>query len=114
MNEFPSVPLSDHREHPEDETMARARDFHAGLERRRTVRHLSIRPVARAIIDDCLRATPSGANPQPWSPACDDASVGPQRRPAGAHASMAARNRSLAPGPRAKGLMMGRSIPEAR
>ena len=32
----------------------------------------------------------------------------------GAHASMAARNRSLAPGPRAKGLMMGRSRPEAR
>ena len=31
----------------------------------------------------------------------------------GAHASMAARNRSLAPGPRAKGLMMGRSRPEA-
>ena len=32
----------------------------------------------------------------------------------GAQASMAARNLSFAPGPRAKGLMMGRSRPEAR
>ena len=49
--------------------MRRAREFHAELKRRRTVRHFSSRPVSRAIIDDCLRAAttaPSGANLQPW------------------------------------------------
>ena len=69
MAEFPFVPLSDYREYPEDEMMRRARDFHAELKRRRTVRHFSSRPVPRGIIDDCLRAAttaPSGANLQPW------------------------------------------------
>ena len=47
----------------------RAADFYADAHRRRTVRHLSDRPVPREIIDDCLRAAgtaPSGANMQPW------------------------------------------------
>ncbi len=69
MNEFPFVPLSDYRGYPEEEMMKRARDFHAELKRRRTVRHFSSRPVPRVIIDDCLRAAttaPSGANLQPW------------------------------------------------
>ena len=69
MDEYPFVPLSDYREYPEDEMMQRARDFHAELKRRRTVRHFSSRPVPRAVIDDCLRAAataPSGANLQPW------------------------------------------------
>ena len=69
MDEYLFVPLSDYREYPEDEMMQRARDFHAELKRRRTVRHFSSRPVPRAVIDDCLRAAataPSGANLQPW------------------------------------------------
>ena len=69
MNEYPFVPLSDYREYPVDEMMQRARDFHAELTHRRTVRHFSSRPVPQAIIDDCLRAAttaPSGANLQPW------------------------------------------------
>ena len=69
MDEHPFVPLTGYREYPEDEMMRRARDFHAELKRRRTVRQFSSRAVSRAIIDDCLRAAttaPSGANLQPW------------------------------------------------
>ena len=65
----PFVPLAGYREYPEDEMAARAREFHAELARRRTVRDFSSRPVPRAIIGDCLRAAttaPSGANLQPW------------------------------------------------
>ena len=65
----PFVPLAGYREYPEDEMAKRAREFHAELARRRTVRDFSSRPVPRAIVDDCLRAAttaPSGANLQPW------------------------------------------------
>jgi nitroreductase len=47
----------------------RAAEFAAELQRRRTVRHFSDRPVPREVIEDCLRAAgsaPSGANRQPW------------------------------------------------
>ena len=69
MSEFPFVPLSGYREYPVEEMARRARDFHADLKRRRTVRHFSRRPVPRKIIDACLEAAttaPSGANLQPW------------------------------------------------
>ena len=69
MDEYPFVPLLDYRAYPEDEMMRRAREFHADLKRRRTVRQFSSRLVPRAIIDDCLSAAataPSGANLQPW------------------------------------------------
>ncbi|MDE0046253.1 MAG: nitroreductase family protein [bacterium] len=69
MDEYPFVPLPGYRERSEDEMLRRARDFRAELKRRRTVRHFSSRPVARAIIDECLGAAataPSGANLQPW------------------------------------------------
>jgi nitroreductase len=65
----PFVPLPDYREYPEAEMVRRARQFHAELKRRRTVRHFSSRPVPRAVIDGCLNAAataPSGANLQPW------------------------------------------------
>lgn len=57
------------REYPEAEMIARARDFHADIARRRTVREFSARPVPRAVVDACLLAAgtaPSGANLQPW------------------------------------------------
>jgi nitroreductase len=63
------VALKDHREYPADEMLARATRFAAEAARRRTVRHFSDRPVARATIEQCLRAAgtaPSGANQQPW------------------------------------------------
>jgi nitroreductase len=47
----------------------RAAAFYAHLQRRRTVRTFSDRPVPRDVIEDCLRAAgtaPSGANMQPW------------------------------------------------
>ena len=69
MREFPFVPLSGYLEYPVEEMAQRARDFHADLKRRRTVRDFSRRPVPREIIDACLEAAttaPSGANLQPW------------------------------------------------
>ncbi|MDQ2920300.1 MAG: nitroreductase family protein [Acidobacteriota bacterium] len=47
----------------------RAISFHEQMQRRRTVRQFSSRPVARQIIELCIRAAataPSGANLQPW------------------------------------------------
>ena len=63
------VPLADYREYAVDEMKRRAREFHADLRRRRSVRHFSDRPVPREVIEDCLRAAgtaPNGANMQPW------------------------------------------------
>ncbi|ACY15167.1 nitroreductase family protein [Haliangium ochraceum] len=65
----PFIPLPDYREYPPDEMRQRARAFYEELRRRRSVRAFSERPVAREIIEDCLRAAgtaPSGANHQPW------------------------------------------------
>jgi nitroreductase len=57
------------QEYPREEMIRRASAFRAEIERRRTVRHFSDRPVPREVIDQCLRAAgtaPSGANLQPW------------------------------------------------
>jgi iodotyrosine deiodinase len=62
-------PLTSYREYPPDEMEARAAAFAADLARRRTTRHFSDRPVARSVIEHCLRAAgsaPSGAHQQPW------------------------------------------------
>jgi iodotyrosine deiodinase len=48
---------------------ARAAAFRDQMRSRRTVRHFSDRPVARAVIEECLLTAggaPSGANLQPW------------------------------------------------
>jgi iodotyrosine deiodinase len=58
-----------YREYPAAEMRQRAAEFYADIRRRRTVRDFSPRPVAREIIEDCLRAAgtaPNGANMQPW------------------------------------------------
>jgi nitroreductase len=63
------VPLTSYREYPVAEMQARAVDFHATADRRRTVRAFSDRPVPVDIIENCLRAAgtaPSGAHLQPW------------------------------------------------
>jgi nitroreductase len=63
------LPLASYREYPPDEMLRRATEFRADLQRRRTVRHFSARPVPRAVIEECLLAAgtaPSGANLQPW------------------------------------------------
>ena len=57
----------------EHEMLTRARDFRALLQRRRTVRDFSPKPVPRALIEDAVMTAagaPSGANQQPWTFAC--------------------------------------------
>ncbi|HKJ37357.1 MAG TPA: nitroreductase family protein [Anaerolineales bacterium] len=62
-------PLSSYIEYPVEEMKQRATDFRKDMQRRRTVRHFSDRPVPREIIEECLLAAgtaPNGANLQPW------------------------------------------------
>ncbi len=69
MNEYPTIPLPDYREYPVEEMRSRGAAFYAELDRRRTVREFSDRPVPRDIIETALQAAntaPSGANLQPW------------------------------------------------
>ena len=66
---FSLEPLPRYREYPPAEMAQRARDFHADIARRRTVRDFDTRPVPREVIESCLLAAgtaPSGANQQPW------------------------------------------------
>ena len=64
--------LVDHdqyREYPAPEMIERAQSFYADMRRRRSVRDFSSRPVARDVIENCLRTAgtaPNGANLQPW------------------------------------------------
>lgn len=63
------VPLSTYRQLPPDLMQQRVDQFEADLQRRRTVRQFSSRPVPRTIIEKCLLAAgtaPSGAHQQPW------------------------------------------------
>jgi iodotyrosine deiodinase len=63
------VPLAAYQSYPQAEMIQRANSFRTELQRRRTVRDFSDRPVPREIIEDCLLAAgtaPSGANLQPW------------------------------------------------
>jgi nitroreductase len=62
-------PLSSYIEYPVEEMKQRATDFRQHMQRRRTVRHFSDRPVPEEIIQECLLTAgtaPSGANLQPW------------------------------------------------
>jgi nitroreductase len=62
-------PLPGYREYPAAEMEARSRAFAAEMQRRRTTRHFSGRPVPRAVIEACIEAAgtaPSGAHLQPW------------------------------------------------
>ncbi len=70
MAEAELVPLESYHEYPPEEMAERAASFRAEMQRRRSVRSFSKRPVAREVIEDCLLAAgsaPSGANMQPWS-----------------------------------------------
>lgn len=63
------LPLASFEEYSIDEMLKRAAAFREMMQRRRTVRYFSNRPVPREIIADCLLAAgsaPSGANMQPW------------------------------------------------
>jgi nitroreductase len=66
---FAQEPLPGYREYPPAQMIERAREFHAEMARRRSVRDFDARPVSREVIEHCLRAAgtaPSGANQQPW------------------------------------------------
>ena len=69
MKSYPTVPLDQYEEYPVDEMRARVEAFYDNIDRRRTVREFSNRPVPRDIIETALKAgntAPSGANLQPW------------------------------------------------
>jgi len=68
-NDYPTLPLEKYREYSTEEMRDRLDEFYADIDRRRTVREFSDRPVPRDIIETALKAAntaPSGANLQPW------------------------------------------------
>ena len=69
MSDYPTIPLPNYEEYPPEEMLQRVADFYQSVDRRRTVREFSDRPVPREIIETALQAAntaPSGANLQPW------------------------------------------------
>jgi iodotyrosine deiodinase len=65
---YPFIPYRPERL-PEAEMLRRARDFHAEMEGRRSVRAFSPDPVPRELIEIAIRTAstaPSGAHRQPW------------------------------------------------
>jgi len=69
VTEYSTKPLAEYREYPLQEMRERLNEFFADVNRRRTVREFSDRPVPRDIIETALKAAgtaPSGANLQPW------------------------------------------------
>ncbi|MDQ6807810.1 MAG: nitroreductase family protein, partial [Verrucomicrobiota bacterium] len=64
-----SIPLPRRASFSDAELMRNATEFNDRMQQRRTVRDFSERPVAREVIESCLRAAgsaPNGANLQPW------------------------------------------------
>ena len=58
-----------YKEYPEAEMRERAAAFRAEMQRRRTVRDFSPRPIPPGVVEECLIAAgtaPNGANLQPW------------------------------------------------
>ncbi len=69
VTDYPTIPLEMYHEFPIEEMRERLQAFYADVDRRRTVREFSDRPVPRDIIETALKAAntaPSGANLQPW------------------------------------------------
>jgi nitroreductase len=69
MKEHDSSPLNDFIEYPPGEMLDRSEQFYQNIKRRHSIRSFSERPVAKAIIENCIKAAgtaPNGANHQPW------------------------------------------------
>ena len=69
MSDYPTLPLQQYREFPIEEMRERLGAFYTDMNRRRTVREFSTRPVPRDLIETALKVAntaPSGANLQPW------------------------------------------------
>src|SRR5256886_7392919 len=63
------VPAPKSDSQSDDEILRRTKEFYEMMQRRRTFRDFSDRPVPRRVIEHCIRAAgtaPSGANLQPW------------------------------------------------
>lgn len=69
MRTHETLPYDQWIERSPEEMAARAAQFYEEVNRRRTTRYFSERPVPRGVIETCLLAAgtaPSGANHQPW------------------------------------------------
>ena len=69
MKSYPTIPLDRYQEFSLEEMRERVAAFYENLDRRRTVREFSDRPVPIDIIETAMKAgntAPSGANLQPW------------------------------------------------
>lgn len=69
VSKYPTKPLDQYCEFPIDEMRERVQSFYEEIDRRRTVREFSDRPVPLDVIETALKAAntaPSGANLQPW------------------------------------------------
>ena len=63
------VPAPEIERRSDEQLIQRAWEFFQMMERRRTIRDFSDRPMPREVIEHCIRAAgtaPSGANLQPW------------------------------------------------
>ncbi len=69
MTTYRPIPLPNYKEYPPEEMIQRTTLFRAEMQRRRSVRQFSSRPIPRKVIEECLLAAgtaPNGANLQPW------------------------------------------------
>jgi iodotyrosine deiodinase len=69
MQDHDASPLIDFIEYPPAEMLVRSEQFYADIKRRHSIRKFSERPVAKAVIENCIKAAgtaPNGANHQPW------------------------------------------------
>jgi len=63
------IPYKTFQEYSLEEMQERAKTFREEMQRRRTIRTFSSRPVSCVVIEECIRAAgtaPNGANMQPW------------------------------------------------
>ncbi|CUH87223.1 F420-0--gamma-glutamyl ligase [Phaeobacter sp. CECT 5382] len=66
---YAPLPLPDRTDYAPAEMQSHADEFLAHMQRRHTVRDFTDQPVARSVIESCIRcagSAPSGANHQPW------------------------------------------------
>ena len=69
MNKRDFIPYSSYKSYPIEEMQERSKEFFTDIQRRRTIREFSSKPIPKEIVENCLRAAgtaPSGANRQPW------------------------------------------------
>lgn len=69
MQDHDNTPLKDYIEYPPEDMLKRSQEFYNNIKRRHSIRKFSDKPVAKEIIENCIKAAgtaPSGANHQPW------------------------------------------------